>query len=375
MRSLFSRGSNGLGTAILALCGAPPAPARSSRPAPHRARPRHERQNAPAPPQHRHARAGKAGGGGAADYDRAVEQFLERRRSAAAAAWDADGGVVLVEAGEEIPLPGRGDRTYPFRAHSEHLYLTDRERPGGVLAFDPGVGLGRVRRAGHRPGAAVDGAGGLPRGRAGGDAPAGRTRGVRGCLAAAPPWGDAGAGRRTARRADPRPAAEGRRRGGADAGGGRGDAGRFAELVPLIEAGRSERELQVALRGSAFCATAAISRVRDHRRRGRPRRRPALHADRTGAPRRRAAPRGRGRRVPGYASDVTRTYAVSGTFAPERRWSTRRCGGPARPRSPPAGRGSSGGRSTARRRWSSRTVSSSWACFGAVASRWSRAAP
>jgi hypothetical protein len=24
----------------------------------------------------------------------------------------------------------------PLRAHSEYFYLTDRERPGGVLAFD-----------------------------------------------------------------------------------------------------------------------------------------------------------------------------------------------------------------------------------------------
>jgi Xaa-Pro aminopeptidase len=29
---------------------------------------------------------------------------------------------------------------YPFRAHSEYLYLTDRERPRGVLAFDPHEG-------------------------------------------------------------------------------------------------------------------------------------------------------------------------------------------------------------------------------------------
>jgi hypothetical protein len=29
---------------------------------------------------------------------------------------------------------------YPFRSHSEYLYLTDRERPGGVLAFDPHEG-------------------------------------------------------------------------------------------------------------------------------------------------------------------------------------------------------------------------------------------
>ena len=48
--------------------------------------------------------------------------------------------IVLIAAGERIPIPGRGDRTYPFRAHSEYLYLTDRERPGGVLAFDPQEG-------------------------------------------------------------------------------------------------------------------------------------------------------------------------------------------------------------------------------------------
>jgi Xaa-Pro aminopeptidase len=69
-----------------------------------------------------------------------TDAFLERRRAAAAAAWDLDGGVVLVAAGDAIPVPGRGDRMYPFRAHSEYLYLTDRERPRGVLAFDPHEG-------------------------------------------------------------------------------------------------------------------------------------------------------------------------------------------------------------------------------------------
>jgi hypothetical protein len=66
--------------------------------------------------------------------------FCERRRAATAAAWNLDGGVVLVTAGDEIPVPGRGDRTYPFRAHSEYLYLADRERPGGVLAYAPADG-------------------------------------------------------------------------------------------------------------------------------------------------------------------------------------------------------------------------------------------
>jgi hypothetical protein len=56
----------------------------------------------------------------------AAEALLERRRAAAAAAWNIEDGVVLVAAGDEIPVPGRGDRAYPFRAHSEYLYLTDR---------------------------------------------------------------------------------------------------------------------------------------------------------------------------------------------------------------------------------------------------------
>ena len=37
-------------------------------------------------------------------------------------------------------MPGRADITYRFRSHSEYFYLTDRERPGGVLAFDPSEG-------------------------------------------------------------------------------------------------------------------------------------------------------------------------------------------------------------------------------------------
>ena len=44
---------------------------------------------------------------------------------------------MLIGAGEPLHVPGRADRTYPFRSHSEYLYFTDRERPGGVLAFDP----------------------------------------------------------------------------------------------------------------------------------------------------------------------------------------------------------------------------------------------
>ncbi len=69
-----------------------------------------------------------------------VAAQLSRRRSAVAKLWGDVDQVVLVGAGDLIPIPGRGDITYPFRAHSEYHYLTDRNRPGGVLAFDPADG-------------------------------------------------------------------------------------------------------------------------------------------------------------------------------------------------------------------------------------------
>ena len=70
----------------------------------------------------------------------AIDAQLARRRAALAAAWQRDDAVVLVVAGEPLAVPGRGDLTYPFLAHSEYFYLTDRNRPGGVLAYDPAEG-------------------------------------------------------------------------------------------------------------------------------------------------------------------------------------------------------------------------------------------
>jgi Xaa-Pro aminopeptidase len=51
--------------------------------------------------------------------------------------WGLDRELVVIGAGDLVPVPGRGDLTYPFRSHSEYVYLTDRERPGGALVFDP----------------------------------------------------------------------------------------------------------------------------------------------------------------------------------------------------------------------------------------------
>ncbi|HEY1566379.1 MAG TPA: M24 family metallopeptidase, partial [Solirubrobacteraceae bacterium] len=72
--------------------------------------------------------------------DPAIERQLVRRREAAVAEWGLVDEIVLIGAGDLIGVPGRGDRTYPFHAHSEYFYLTDRNRPGGVLAFDPQEG-------------------------------------------------------------------------------------------------------------------------------------------------------------------------------------------------------------------------------------------
>lgn len=69
-----------------------------------------------------------------------IDAQLTRRRAAAAARWSLTSEIVLIGAGDPIAVPGRGDVTYPFRAHSEYYYLTDRNRPRGVLAFDPEAG-------------------------------------------------------------------------------------------------------------------------------------------------------------------------------------------------------------------------------------------
>jgi Xaa-Pro aminopeptidase len=70
----------------------------------------------------------------------AMERALQRRRDAVAAMWALRDEIVLIGAGEPVPIPGRGDQVYPFRAHTEYFYLTDRDEPGAVLTFDPHAG-------------------------------------------------------------------------------------------------------------------------------------------------------------------------------------------------------------------------------------------
>lgn len=65
---------------------------------------------------------------------------VEARRARVAKAWGLKDEVVLIGAGDHILIPGTGDQTYPYRSHPEYYYLTDRECPGAVLAFDPHEG-------------------------------------------------------------------------------------------------------------------------------------------------------------------------------------------------------------------------------------------
>jgi Xaa-Pro aminopeptidase len=246
-----------------------------------------------------------------------MEQLLERRRLATAAAWDLRDGIVLVAAGDEIPVPGRGDRTYPFRAHSEYLYLTDRERPGGVLAFDSGEGWVEFVAPVTAEELLWTGLEGDREGVPEGTRPLDeldafvRGRPVRRLGATPEPDAEFRDALIHVRRPKDdvemermRAAAEATRAG-------------FAELVPLIEPGRSERELQVALEaaffrsGGDFLAFESIVAAGDHAA--------VLHF----GPTARALRDGElllvdaGTEVRGYASDVTRTYAVGGVFARE----------------------------------------------------------
>ena len=282
---------------------------------------------------------------------------------------------MLVAAGDEIAIPGRGDRMYPFRAHSEYLYLTDRERPGGVLAFDPGEGwiefvapvtaeeLLWAGLEGDREGVPegtfpLDELDAFVRGRA-----------VRRLGVTPEPDAELRDALIRGRRAKDDVEVERMRI------AARATRAGFAELVPLIEPGRSERELQVALEaaflrnGGDFLAFETIVAAGDHAA--------VLHF----APTARALRDGElllvdaGAEFRGYASDVTRTYAVSGVFAPEQGLVYETVRQAAEAAIAGAGRGSGGARSTARQRSSSPTASSSWACCAAAASRSSTAAP
>jgi Xaa-Pro aminopeptidase len=253
-----------------------------------------------------------------------IAEQLDRRRAAAAEAWDVRDAVVLVEAGDETPVPGRGDRTYPFRAHSEYLYLTDRERPRGVLALDPANGWMEFVEPVTAEELLWTGIEGDREGVPEGTRP----------LDELDEWLRGGPVRRLGAADDadqelrdelirvrrPKDDVEiERMRAATEA-----TAAGFAELVELIEPGRTERELQIALEaaflrsGGDFLAYESIVGAGDHSA--------VLHFSPTG----RELRAGElllvdaGAECRGYVADVTRTYPVGGELDAEQRlvWET-----------------------------------------------------
>jgi Xaa-Pro aminopeptidase len=65
-----------------------------------------------------------------------MSDFLTARRARIASALPLADAVLLVGAGEPVPLPEGSDQTYPFRSHAEYYYLAGQECAGGVVAFD-----------------------------------------------------------------------------------------------------------------------------------------------------------------------------------------------------------------------------------------------
>src|SRR5262249_34417610 len=53
----------------------------------------------------------------------AMRTFLEERRDQVANALGLSDEILLVGAGDYLPIPGGADQTYPFRAHNEYFYL------------------------------------------------------------------------------------------------------------------------------------------------------------------------------------------------------------------------------------------------------------
>jgi Xaa-Pro aminopeptidase len=68
---------------------------------------------------------------------------LAERRARAIRAMQLDDAILLVGAGDPVPLPEGSDQTYPFRSHAEFVYLAGGESVGGVLAADVQGGIAR----------------------------------------------------------------------------------------------------------------------------------------------------------------------------------------------------------------------------------------
>ena len=248
---------------------------------------------------------------------------LDRRRRAAAEAWSlASAHAVVVGAGTPIPVPGRADRTYRFYAHSEYLYLTDRERSGAVLAFDPGDGwfdfvppptreeLLWSGAPAAEPGISTDELPGWLEARKGARI-ANLGAPVAGAESDAELEADARYALNRIRRVKDEVEVERMRQ------AERATKAGFAAAVELIAPGLTERELQVELEAT-FLRNGADGTAYESIIGGGPNS-AVLHFP----PSSRAFGDGElvlidaGAEFRGYASDITRTYPASGSFTPE----------------------------------------------------------
>lgn len=66
-----------------------------------------------------------------------LPEYLTRRRSRLGQTLPLEDAVLVVSAGEPVPLPEGSDQTYPFRSHAEYLYVAGIECAGGIVVFDP----------------------------------------------------------------------------------------------------------------------------------------------------------------------------------------------------------------------------------------------
>ena len=260
--------------------------------------------------------------------DADIASRLETRRQAVAAGWNAGAEAVLIGAGDPVHIPGRADRTYPFRAHSEYFYLTDRERPGGVLAFDADEGWVDFVVPVSRDelvweGAPADAQEGVPIDELAGWLAARRGRPIVNLGAPIHALDGAGPGggekltaefrRHLNRVRRPKDAIELERMRVAE----RATSAGFAAIVPLLGAGRTERGVQIELeaeffrRGADALAFETIVASGPNSA--------VLHFPPTA----KSLEQGElvlidaGGEFRGYASDVTRTYPVSGSFTAE----------------------------------------------------------
>jgi Xaa-Pro aminopeptidase len=70
-----------------------------------------------------------------------MSDILPQRRARMGSALPLGDALLLVAAGDPIPLPEASEQTYPFRSHADYFYLAGQECAGGILVYDPLDGI------------------------------------------------------------------------------------------------------------------------------------------------------------------------------------------------------------------------------------------